>query len=372
MAFSPKVMDQLTASDFDAAKWQPLIEIQFNAPKLNVTTPFPQLTFGTVLNAAVVFTKALTIVSHSLASLLDYILTAMTINWYSFQQQITFSGIPLNDVQVDESPASRSLMQQQTTLESSRLGESSVRQRSITTQLSTSTTIAVNEHLAHLDADLCHIALEFILTLLASQSLLALKDLYLSQREKQLIKRELCTELSVFHDFVRKRILSEATRDDTRRRRKHGLLRMEQVKLSFAPRPDDRRKSAGGSMRVQVTRKLHLSTQPSPPVIGISARAPITTSTPTAQLKSCLKTSPKQTQKRFGDTFEGQIDESSIAKKGSPDETLSYDVDNDSQLFYDPEEPTFCETSYVRLVEEDYLHFLSNLFSFICQSEKCN
>lgn len=291
----------------------------------------------------------------------------MSTNCCSFQLQITFSGIPLNDVQIDESP-----IHQQTTLDSSRLGENSGRQRSITTQLSTSTTVAVNEHLAHLDADLCHSALEHILTLLASQSLLALKDLYLSQREKQLIKRELCTELSVFHEFVRKRILSEATRDDTRRRRKHGLLRMEPVRLSFAPRPDDRRKSAGSSMRVQVTRKLHLSTQSSPPVIGISARAPITTSTPAAQLKSCLKTSPKQTQKRFGDTFEGHADESSIAKKGSPDETLSYDVDNDSQLFYDPEEPTFCETSFVRLVEEDYLHFLSNLFSFICQSEKCN
>lgn len=62
LAFSPKLIDQLTAIDFDATKWQPLIEIQFTAPKLNVTTPFPQLTFGTVLNAAVVFTKAMNIV----------------------------------------------------------------------------------------------------------------------------------------------------------------------------------------------------------------------------------------------------------------------------------------------------------------------
>lgn len=63
MAFSPALLDQLTSSDFIPTKWQPLIEIQFNAPKLNVGVTFPQLTFGTVLNAAVLLTKALNLVS---------------------------------------------------------------------------------------------------------------------------------------------------------------------------------------------------------------------------------------------------------------------------------------------------------------------
>lgn len=63
LGFSPKVIDQLTACDFVPSQWQPLIEIQFNAPKLNVNTPFPQLTFGSVLNAAVIFTRALNLVS---------------------------------------------------------------------------------------------------------------------------------------------------------------------------------------------------------------------------------------------------------------------------------------------------------------------
>lgn len=256
-------------------------------------------------------------------------------------------------------------------MDNSHIGEQTVRHQSLTAQISTSTTIATNEYLLHLDVDLCHIALEFILTLLASQSLLALKDLHLSQREKQLIKRELCTELFGFHEFVRKRILNDATRDDIRHRKKYGLIPMESIQLSYTPKHDEQRKSSTDSMRVHVTRKLHLSTQPSPSTSGISGRSPITTSTPVVQLKSCLKTSPKHGQKRFSDSFEDRLDnESCIAKKGFSDETFDYDVDYDAQLFYDPEDPTFCETSFVRLVEEDYLHFLSNLFSYIYQSEK--
>lgn len=63
MAFSPSLIDLLTSPEFVPAKWQPLVEIQFNAPKLNIGTTAPQLTFGTILNAAIIFTKALNIVS---------------------------------------------------------------------------------------------------------------------------------------------------------------------------------------------------------------------------------------------------------------------------------------------------------------------
>lgn len=63
MAFSPSLQELLTSPEFLPTKWQPLVEIQFNAPKLNVGSMVPQLTFGTILNAAVIFTKALTVVS---------------------------------------------------------------------------------------------------------------------------------------------------------------------------------------------------------------------------------------------------------------------------------------------------------------------
>lgn len=68
MAFSPSLLELLTDPEFIPAKWQPLVEIQFNAPKLSVGSNVPQLSFGTILNAAIIFTKALTIVSISLSS----------------------------------------------------------------------------------------------------------------------------------------------------------------------------------------------------------------------------------------------------------------------------------------------------------------
>lgn len=48
------------------AQWQPLVEIQFGAPKLNVTGAVPQLTFGTILMAVAIFTKSLNLVSTTL------------------------------------------------------------------------------------------------------------------------------------------------------------------------------------------------------------------------------------------------------------------------------------------------------------------
>lgn len=65
---------------------------------------------------------------------------------------------------------------------------------SISALSSISTAASTNEYLNNLDADLCFVGLEFVLTLLAQQSLLALKDINLSQREKQLIKRKLLFE----------------------------------------------------------------------------------------------------------------------------------------------------------------------------------
>lgn len=64
MAFSPTLSELIIEPEFAPTKWQPLIEIQFNAPKLNIGSAVPQLTFGTILNAGVIFARALTMVSH--------------------------------------------------------------------------------------------------------------------------------------------------------------------------------------------------------------------------------------------------------------------------------------------------------------------
>lgn len=285
----------------------------------------------------------------------------------------------------------------------------------------TSVSAAPNEYLANLNGELCFTALEVILTLLASQSLLALKDVNLSQREKQLIKRELCTELSVFHDFVKKRILSDESKEEPLRRKKYGIIQMEPCK-SYLLRSEDRndrrsigQRSSGVSMRVNVTRKLHLTTQQTPStrpttstefnmtqqfspisdvgtvssrsggsLTSISGRIGIgssnlPSSTPASlQLKSCMKSTPKPGTKRNSDLYDYQADEYAEKKTISSIELRHNEHDDsvideeEEQIFFEPDEPTYCESSFVRLVEEDYLHFLSNLFAYICQTENIN
>lgn len=63
LVFSPKLLSLLVEPEFVPSQWQPLVEIQFGAPKLNTGGTFPPLTFGTVLSAASIFTKVLNLVS---------------------------------------------------------------------------------------------------------------------------------------------------------------------------------------------------------------------------------------------------------------------------------------------------------------------
>lgn len=239
------------------------------------------------------------------------------------------------------------------------------RRRSYTTSLSALSTVsataaATNEYLTNLDPELCFTALEFILTLLASQSLLALKDVNLSQREKQLIKRELSTELSVFYDFVKKRVLPDVARDEPSRRKKHGCkslgLTKEQIEeLSRQPSSNSRKSiSNSDRMRIGVMRKLHLNQTSTSPKFDMTQQySPIgaaSTSGPRFDLPSSTPTVP-------------------------PKKSSNTNIDDDQeeiQLYFDPEDPSYCELSIVQLVEEDYLHFLSNLFGYICHTEKIN
>lgn len=64
LAFSPKLINLMTDIEFSTIEWQPLVEIQFGAPNLNVNTSVPQLTFGTIVSAACILTKALNLVKY--------------------------------------------------------------------------------------------------------------------------------------------------------------------------------------------------------------------------------------------------------------------------------------------------------------------
>lgn len=249
------------------------------------------------------------------------------------------------------------------------------RRRNYTTSISalstvSATTATTNEYLMNLNPELCFMALEFVLTLLASQSLLALKDVNLSQREKQLIKRELSTELSVFYDFVKKRVLPEVARDDPLRRTKHGIkslgLGKEQMEEFIRQQPSgSSRKSISNSdrMRINVMRKLHLN-QKSP-------------NTPSAKSSGAFDMS--QAYSPIGDGFGSRGDRLDLPSStpAQPSTGRSLDGESDQnqeeiQMYFDPEDLIYCELSAVQLVEEDYLHFLSNLLGYICHTEKIN
>lgn len=59
-SFSPNILNLLTDPYFETSNWQPLMELQFGAPKISSE---PQLTFGTVMSAVCLLTRSLNYVS---------------------------------------------------------------------------------------------------------------------------------------------------------------------------------------------------------------------------------------------------------------------------------------------------------------------
>lgn len=278
------------------------------------------------------------------------------------------------------------------------LSQTPHRRRNYTSSISalssiSATAATTNEYLTNLDSDLCFVGLEFVLTLLASQSLLALKDINLSQREKQLIKRELSTELSIFYDFVKKRVLPEVARDDPLHRKKLGIRSMAFIKEQIEDMARQQTPGSGGSsgssrksvsnsdrMRINVMRKLHLNQKtPSPSSPSTSTAAGFNM---TQQLSpiSINQAATAAAASSSGGRFDLPSSTPAISRRSTQkddndiyDDAMDHDNQDDTvQHFFDPEDPTFCELSFVQLIEEDYLHFLSNLFGYICHTEKIN
>lgn len=202
--------------------------------------------------------------------------------------------------------------------------------KSMSLTLSTSTALP-SEILSNLDEKICFTALEYVMTLLASQSLLALKDINLSNREKQLIKRELTTELHVFHDWVKKTLRTDITKGSLHRK-KYG------AKTFTANTHSDQKGSikktlaekAQECMRTELIRKQHLAVQ-----VNLSPVA-------------------KSINPSSGTELSSRITSTPMAYPGVGTTIV---------------EPTFTGLSMVQIVEEDYVHFLSNFFNLICQSE---
>ena len=240
-----------------------------------------------------------------------------------------------------------------------------------------------NELLSNLDTKMCVASLEYILTLLASQSMLALKDQHLSLREKQMIRRELSTELHIFHDFVKKKILKDSTKSNLYRQ-KFGMWKIinepsaddsrnEYQSSSSSSRASTSRKSLDiNSMRVAVIRGLHLRQKTSSDM-GIPASfSPIAHSQQQQQSEEEISQTPVRGNVKPTSSTSLKKVGFLLDQENSGGKVLIQEIekDEDEEPFaVNNEDPTFTGLSIVKMIEEDYLHYLSNVFSVICQNE---
>lgn len=261
----------------------------------------------------------------------------------------------------------------------------------MTSNASTTMSAPSNEILTNLDEKSCLNGLEFALTLLCTQSLLAMKDINLSTREKQLIKRELSTELSVFHEFVRKRIMTDAK--GPLYRKKHGVALIRTSKSSYGVErgPVDRPLVGPSTttttrhrptMREKVIRQQHQTAAAamtphlqsttslkrptidlSPIVVGDSSSTPRKLPTRPSHLTSSTPLEP--TERVMLKPHTGRLATFSESSVDTVDRS-----DSEELLFSDAIDcDAYTGLSMVQMVESDYLQLLSIVFMHICQHE---
>lgn len=342
LQFSPKLLSLLCDTEFYQNQWTSLIEVQFGAPKINANS-FQQLSFGTLLSAVAFFVKILNLTHHS------------------------FKQVPLNQLPNEEGQqGSDTVTMFSETAQQGALSSISPRRhfsKSLSmTSASSSVVQASNELMSHLDSKLTFVALEYMLTLLASQSLLALKNQQLSSREKQLIRRELSNELYCLHDFVKKKIIKDTSKS-VFYRQKLGVLPM--VNNIEGDDMDDSQPSSSRSsgrrsqdLRVNVVRKLHLKQK----AFDIP-----TTFSPI--LHHQKEDNPNTPLRPTPDPITSTIIKRVGFDLSSTDKVFLQEDMDEEPFVVNRGDPSFTGLSFVKMVEEDYLHLLSNLFMSICQSE---
>lgn len=346
LTFSPPLMELICGSNFIPSQWHALIDIQFGAPKFNDSVQ--QLSFGTLLSAVGTFTKTLGLVRTD-ETIREMRQRMIVVYLPHFQIQFTFHDSPLNFTPADSSVAeatpsacppsvntmtNRSKYNKSVSVSSSGFGNQPLAN--------------CNEILSSLDGKLCMAALEYILTLLLSQSYLAIRDVHLSAREKQLIKRELSAELGILNEFLKKKLSLENI--GTLQRKKYGsstmhndlgdvLLKTDRSSSSQQQQQQSSQRRLSqprDSMRVNVVRRLHLQQKVLPSVLG---------STPRRE---------GQSQANFENI-------TPIKRTGEGGGASYTDEGGDIE---------YVGLSTVNIVEADYLHLLSNMFAVVCHSDK--
>lgn len=197
------------------------------------------------------------------------------------------------------------------------------------------------------------------------QALLAVRDPNVPSRHKQLVRRELSSELTPFLDFVRKRIICSAHAVPHLHRNKLGAWPLtaneEEVKKielvrrernlnvedddSSLPPPPPPKRSTNDSMREYILRKHYIDKCNQTPTKGPS---PVSHSTPTSDKKKDASRSSKRVS--WAETTQDSDE--------SPDSSLQ------------EIEPAYSNLTDVQIRnEEDYFHFMSVVFIYICQTE---
>ncbi|CAH0592250.1 unnamed protein product [Chrysodeixis includens] len=334
LSFSPELLSLLADPGLDLERWQPLVELHFGAPKISYE-PFPQLTFGTLVSAICLLTKSLNHAYHTEEG----------------------SG--------SRSPRARRRACSCGSPAAAAAGERRAnRSESLTSISSAASLPALNERLVAG-------ALDASITLLASQALLAVRDPNVPARHKQLIRRELSSELTMFHDFVRKRILCAAharphlvrnklgawplaaDEEETKRieeARKEGnpmLCLCDNDEDKSLPPPPPPKRATHDSMREYILRKHYLDKCAQTPTKG--PPSPVSHSTPTSDKK-------KETSRS--------------SKRVSWAETTRNSDDSLDNSLQEIEEPAYSNLTDVQINnDEDYFHFMSVVFLYICQTD---
>jgi nuclear pore complex protein Nup188 len=182
-------------------------------------------------------------------------------------------------------------------------------------------------------------------------------------RHKQLIRRELSSELTVFHDFVRKRILCAThTRphlvrnklgawplppdDDEVKRIEEARKETNPSESEDIPPPPPPKRASHDSMREYILRKQYLDKCAQTPIKG--PPSPVSHSTPTSDKKKETSRSSKRVS--WAET------------------TRDSDESLDSSL--QEIEPVYSNLTGVQINnDEDYFHFMSVVFLYICQTD---
>ncbi|XP_034111624.1 nucleoporin Nup188 [Drosophila albomicans] len=358
LKFSPDLLYLLCSSIYEPHKWRPLLDVKFGAPKLsesNVT-----LTFGMVLNMVSIYVKALNMQNHG------------------------FNEVPLNMLPVVEDGDVTTNVSSNNSL----TGETSRGQRSFTKSLSVNSIASAacpsNELLANLDGQLCLVALEHLLMLVASQSIYVIRSPELEPRWKQIVRRDISSELLCFHEFVRRRVIVDY-RDSRCQwvRRKHGLLKIKQSDAAIlAPSQRNatevvrRTSSTANELRVNVVRRLHLQQQQHAPQSSENNFEVTQVLSPIAAPYSSaaghnIEASTPQAAMELGDTPKGHLESRKRPHFGqlqhNPQDEAALAIE--VQYFAPTTSSGYSELSQVQLVEEDYLQLMSALFGVIPQSE---